>query len=224
MKRDLLYRGYHFPPQTIWHAVGLYARLTLSLRDVVELLAQRGIIVSYETVRRWCLMFGAKYARRLRRQRPTQSERWYLDEVFVSIGGQRCYLWRPVAQDGDVIDVLLQKRRNARAAKRIFRKLSKGQQTVPNGIVTDKLDSYRVAHRELNPTVPHNTNQYTSNLCKASHRATLEKEPQMKQFQSVATARRFLGLHGIVRNLINWGRHAMSAATYRHFRTNSFNA
>jgi putative transposase len=176
MKQDSLYRGYHFPPQIISHAVWLYARFTLTLRDVEELLAQRGIIVSYETVRRWCLKFGPEYARRLRRQRPTQGDHWYLDEVFVSIGGQRYYLWRAVDQDGDVIDIPLQKRRNGVAAKRFLRKLLKGQQTVPNGIVTDKLGSYRVAHRELILTVPHNTNQYANNLCEASHRATREKE------------------------------------------------
>jgi putative transposase len=224
MKRDLLYRGCHFPPQIISHAVWLYVRFTLSLRDVEELLAQRGINVSYETIRRWCLKFGPQYARRLRRQRPTQGDHWYLDEVFMSIGGQRYYLWRAVDQDGDVIDILLQKRRNGLAAKRFFRKFLKGQQAVPNGIVTDKLGSYRVAHRELIPTVPHNTNQYANNLCEASHRATREKERQMKRFRTVATAQRFLVLHGLVRNLVNWGRHAMSAATYRYFRTRSFNA
>jgi putative transposase len=224
MKRDLLYSGCHFPPEIISHAVWLYARFTLSLRDVEELLAQRGITVSYETVRRWCLKFGPEYARRLRRQRPNQGDHWYLDEVFMSIGGQRYYLWRAVDQDSDVIDVLLQKRRNARAAKRFFRKLLKDQQTVPNGIVTDKLGSYQVAHRELIPTVPHNTNQHANNLCEASHRATREKQRQMKRFRTASTAQRFLVLHSLVRNLINWGRHAMSAAIYRYFRTRSFDA
>jgi putative transposase len=203
--------------------VWLYVRFTLSLRDVEELLAQRGINVSYETIRRWWLKFGPEYARRLRRQRPTQGDRWYLDEVFMSIGGQRYYLWRAVDQDGDVIDVLLQKRRNGLAAKRFFRKLLKGQQAVPNGIVTDKLGSYRVAHREMIPTVPHDTTQYSNNLCQASHRATREKERQMKRFRTVATAQRFLVIHGLVRNLVNWGRHAMSAPTYRYFRARSFN-
>ena len=224
MKRDSLYSGCHFPPEIISHTVWLYVRFTLSLRDVEELLAQRGIIVSYETVRRWCLNFGLEYARRVRRQRPVQGDRWYHDEVFVSIGGQRYYLWRAVDQDGDVIDMLLQKRRNGVAAKRFFRKLLKGQKAVPSGIVTDKLGSYRVAHREMIPTVPHDTNQYSNNLCEASHRATREKERQMKRFRTVATAQRFSVLHARVRNLLNWGRHAMSASTYRYFRTSAFNA
>ena len=142
----------------------------------------------------------------------------------MSIGGQRYYLWRAVDQDGAVIDILLQRRRNSVAAKRFLRKLLKGQQAVPNGIVTDKLGSYRVAHRELIPTVPHDTNQYANNLCESSHRATREKERQIKRFRTVATAQRFLVLHGLVRNLANWGRHAMSAATYRYFRTRAFNA
>jgi putative transposase len=141
-----------------------------------------------------------------------------------SIGGKRYYLWRTIDQDGDGIDILLQKRRNGRAAKHFFRKLLKGQQAVLNGVVTDKLGSYRVAHRELVPTVPHNTNQYANNLCEASHRATREKERQMNRFRTVATAQRFSVLHGLVRNLVNWGRRAMSAATYRYFRTRSFNA
>ena len=206
------------------HAVWLYVRFTLSSRDVEELLAQRGINVSHETIRRWCLKFGPAYARRLHRQRPTQGNHWYLDEVFMSIGGQGYYLWRAVDQDGDVIDILRQKRRNGLAAKRFFRKLLKGQQAVPNGIVTDKLASYWVAHRELTPTVPRNTNQYANNLCEASHRATREKGRQMNRLRTVATAQRFLVLHGLVRNLINWGRRAMSAATYRYLCTRSFNA
>jgi putative transposase len=192
-------------------------RFTLSLRDVEELLAQRGITVSYETVRRWCLKFGSEYARGLRRQGPIQGDRWYLDEVFVSIGCHQYYLWRAVDQDVDVIDILLQKRRNGVAAKRFLRKLLKGQQAVPNGIVTDKLGSYRVAHRELVRTEPHDTSQYANNLCELSHRATRAKERQMKRFQTVAIAQRFLVLHGPVRNLINWGRHKMSAVTYSVF-------
>lgn len=113
MKSENSYRGCHFPAEIVSHAVWLYCRFTLSYRDVEELLAQRGIVVSYETIRRWCLRFGPRYARKLRRQRPQCGDIWHVDEVFVSIGGQRHYLWRAVDQDGDVIDILLQKRREA---------------------------------------------------------------------------------------------------------------
>lgn len=157
MKQNSLYRGYHFPPEVITRAVWLYARLTLSLRDVGELLAQRSINVSNGTVRRWCLKFGPERARRLRRQRPTQGDRLYLDEVFMLIGGQRYGLWRATDQHRNVIDILLHKRRNGLAAKRFFRKLLKGQQAVPNGIVTEKLGSYRVARHELISTTPQDT-------------------------------------------------------------------
>lgn len=203
MNRSTTYRGCHFPPEIISYAVWLYARFTLSYRDVEELLAQRDIQVSYESIRRWCIRFGPLYAQRLRRQAPTQGDVWLLDEVYVPIGGQRHYLWRAVDQNGDVIDILLQKRRNGAAAKRFFRKLLKSQGAVPNRLVTDKLGSYRVAHRELMPTVPHDTTQYSNNRCEASHRATREKERQMKRFRRAATAQRFLVLHGQVRNLMN---------------------
>ncbi|MGK0170214.1 MAG: putative transposase [Gammaproteobacteria bacterium] len=185
---------------------------------------QRGITVPYETVRRRCLKFRPEHARRLRRHCPIQGERWYLDEVFVSIGGLRCYLWRAVDQDRDVIDMVLRKRRNGVAAKRFLHKLLKGQQAVPNGMVTDKIRSYRVANRELIPTVPHDTSPYPNNLCEASHRAARKKQHPMKQFPTVSTTQRFLCLDSLVRNFVNWRRHAINAATYRHLRTNSFNA
>ncbi|MGK0173031.1 MAG: putative transposase, partial [Gammaproteobacteria bacterium] len=125
---------------------------------------------------------------------------------------------------GDVIDILLQRRRNGRAARHFFRKLIKGQHRSPNRLVTDELASYRVAHVEEMPGVPHDTTQYANNLCEAFHRPTHKKERQMKRFPTVATARKFLSLHGLVRNLVNWGRHAMSEATYRSFRTSAFSA
>lgn len=221
-KSDKLYRGFSFPGEIIAHSVWLYSRFCLSYRDIEELLAQRGISVSYESVRRWCLRFGPHYARNLRKQCPRNGDTWLLDEVFVSIGGQRHYLWRAIDQDGDVIDILLQKRRNADAAKRFFRKLLKGQQRSPNRLVTDKLGSYRVAHREEMPSVPHDTTKYSNNLAESSHRSTREQECQMKHFRRVANAQRFLVLHGLVRNLVNWRRHAIAAATYRMLRARSF--
>ena len=125
------YRGYRFPPEIISHAVWLYHRFCLSYRDVEDLLAQRGITVSYEAIRLWCLKFGPEYARALKRRQGRLGDTWHLDEVFVTIQGQRQYLWRAVDQDGDVLDILVQRRRDTRAAKRFFRKLLKGQGSPP---------------------------------------------------------------------------------------------
>ena len=149
-----IYRGFCFPPEVIAHAVFLYHRFSLSLRDVEDLLAQRGIAVSYETIRRWCRRFGPHYARNVRRQRPTAGDHWLLDEVFLQIQGRRQYLWRAIDQDGDSLDILMQRRRNGRAATRLVRKLLKQQQRSPNRFVTDKLGSYRVAHRAEIASVP----------------------------------------------------------------------
>ena len=131
------YRGYRYPPDIIRHAVWLYHRFTQSFRDVEDLLVERGVVVSYESVRQWCGKFGSDYARRIRKSRRTLGDRWYLDEVTVSIQGQHRYLWRAVDQDGDVLDILLQKRKDKRAAKRFFRKLLKGQRQLPFDITTE---------------------------------------------------------------------------------------
>ncbi len=149
------YKGYRFPPEIISHAVWLYFRFSLSFRDVEELLAQRGIVVTYETVRRWCLTFGQSYANELRRRRPRCGDKWHLDEVYLKINGKTHYLWRTVDQDGNVLDILVQSRRNKKAAKRFFRKLLKGLQYVPRVIITDKLKSYSAAKREILPGVEH---------------------------------------------------------------------
>ena len=141
------YHGYRFPPEIISHAVWLYHRFCLSFRDAEDLLAQRGITVTYETIRHWCQTFGPDYARRLRRRRGWMGDTWYLDELFVNIQGRRQYLWRAVDQDGDVIDILVQSRRDRGAATRLFRKLLKAQGRVPLRLITDKLLSYRAAHR-----------------------------------------------------------------------------
>ena len=148
------YLRHRFPPDIISHAVWLYHRYCLSFRDVEDLLAERGIIVSYETIRQWCEKFGPDYARRLKRRQGCLGDTWFLDEVFVTINGQRQYLWRAVDQDGDLIDILVQPRRDGRAAWRFFRKLLKGQRQEPSRLVTDKLGSYRVAPRTSCPWFP----------------------------------------------------------------------
>ena len=157
------YHGYRFPPEIISHAVWLYHRFCLSLRDVEDLLAQRGVAVSYETIRQWCQTFGLDYARKLRRRRGRMGDTWYLDEVFVAINGRRQYLWRAVDQDGDVIDILVQSRRDRHAARRFFRKLLTDQGLAPRRLVTDRLRSYAAAHRTVMPSVVHSTRQYENN-------------------------------------------------------------
>ena len=144
--RSPLYHGYRFPPEIISHAVWLYHRFCLSFRDVEDLLAQRGVTVSYETIRQWCQTFGLDYARKLRRRRGRMGDSWYLDELFVTMQGRRHYLWRAVDQDGDVIDILVQSRRDRRAAARFFRKLLKGQGRGPRRLTTPAL-TYAVTRR-----------------------------------------------------------------------------
>ena len=151
---ELSYHGYRFPPEIISHAVWLYHRFCLTFRDVEDLLAQRGITVSYETIRQWCQTFGPDYAWRLRHRRRRLGDTWYLDELFLTIQGRRQNLWRAVDQDGDVLDILVQARRNRPAAARFFRKLLKGQGCAPRRLVTDKLLSYRAAHRTVMPCRP----------------------------------------------------------------------
>jgi putative transposase len=216
------YRRHRFPPEIISHAVWLYHRFCLSFRDVEDLLAERGIIVSYETIRQWCRKFGPEYARRLRHRQGRLGDAWHLDELFVNIGGRRHYLWRAIDQDGDVIDILVQRHRSACAAKRFFRKLLKGQGSEPRWLITDKLRSYRAAHRSVMPSVEHVTARYANNRAEVSHQPTRQRERQMRKFKSAAQAQRFLSVHGVVRNLFSLGRHRLRAADYRTLRRRAF--
>ena len=216
------YHGYRFPREIISHGVWLYYRFSLSLRDVEELLAKRGITVTHETIRQWCRKFGPQYARKLYRRQGRLGDMWHLDEVFVKIRGERHYLWRAVDQDGDVIDILVQRYRNARAARRFFRKLLKGQGSTPWKLVTDKLRSYGAAHRNIMPSVDHNTARYANNLAEVSHQPTRQRERQMRGFKSAGQAQRFLSVHGVIRNLFNLGRHQLSSANFRLLRERSF--
>src|SRR6266849_4551274 len=216
------YHRYRFPPQIISHAVWLYHRFCLSFRDAEDLLAERGITVSYETIRQWCLTFGPEYARMLRRRRSRLGDTCYLDELVVTIQGRQQYLWRAVDQDGDVIDLLVQSRRDCRAAKRFFRKLLKGQGCAPRRLVTDKLRSYSAAHRAVMPSVVHSTRRYENNRAEVSHQPIRQRERQMRRFKSAAQAQRFLSVHGIVCNLFRVGRHLLRAAHHRMLRTRSF--
>ena len=216
------YHGYRFPPEIISHAVWLYHRFCLSFRDAEDLLAQRGVTVTYETIRHWCQTFGPAYARRLRHRRGRLGDTWYLDELFVNIQGRRQYLWRAVDQDGDVIDILVQSRRDRQAAARFFRKLLKGQGRGPRRLITDKLGSYGAAHRTVMPAVVHSTRQYENNRAEVSHQPTRQRERQMRRFTSVGHAQRFLSVHGLGQNLFRVGRHLLRAVHHRLLRTRSF--
>ena len=216
------YPGYRFPSEIISHAVWLYHRFGRSFRDTEDLLAQRGVTVTHETIRRWCQTFGPQYARALRRRRGRMGDTWYLDELFVTIQGRRQYLWRAVDEDGDVIDILVQSRRNRRAAERFFRKLLKSQGQEPRRLITDKLRSYSAALRTVMPSVVHCTDQYANNRAEVSHQPTRQRERQMRGFKSAAHAQRFLSVHGSVQNLFRVGRHLLRAVHQRLLRTRSF--
>ena len=220
--RHLPYRRHRFPPEVISHAVWLYYRFALSFRDVEDLLAKRGVTATYETIRQRCGKFGRGYARRLRRRQGALGDTWHLDEVFVSIGGRRQYLWRAVDQEGDVLDILVQPRRDARAAKRFFRRLLKRQGTEPRLLVTDKLGSYGSARRAVMPSVRHDTRQYANNRAEVSHQPTRQRERQMRRFKSPRQAQRFLSIHGVIQNLFRIGRHLLRAVHHREFRQRAF--
>jgi putative transposase len=223
MKRtESLYKRHRFPPEIIQYAVWLYYRFNLSSRDIEDLLAERGIAVSYESIRLWCIKFGSKYAKRLRRRHRGYGDSFFIDEVFVKIRGKQHYLWRAVDQDGEVVDVFLQKRRDAKAAKRFFKRLLKNHKGDPRKIVTDKLRSYGVAHRELIPDTIHDTSQYANNRAELSHQPTRVRERGMRRFKSMQQAQRFLSTHAAVYNLFNLGRHLISAKHYRFFRQRAF--
>jgi putative transposase len=212
------YKRHRFPPDIIRYAVWLYFRLNLSHRDIEDLLAERGITVSREAIRLWCIKFGALYARRLKRKHRGYGDTFFIDEVFVKINGKQHYLWRAVDQDGEVVDVHLQIKRDGAVAKRFFKRLLRSHGNEPRKIVTDKLRSYGVAHRELMPDAIHDTTQYANNRAEQSHEPTRVRERVMRRFKSVGQAQRFLGAHAAVSNLFNLGRHLVGADHYRNLR------
>ena len=219
---NIAYHGYRFPPEIISHAVWLYHRFCLSFRDVEDLLAERGIVVSYETIRSWCKKFGPVYARSLKKRRGQLGDTWYMDEVFINIGGKQYCLWRAVDQDGDVLDILMQKRKDKRAAVRFFKKLMKGQSRSAREIVTDKLPSYEAARKMVMSTSMHCDERYANNRAEVSHEHTRTQERKMRRFKSQGQAQRFLSVHSQVHNLFRVGRHLLRAANYRTLRSRSF--
>jgi putative transposase len=209
------YKGFRFPPEILSHAVWLYFRFSLSFRDVEELMAQRGVVVTYETVRQWCLKFGQTYANELRRRRPRCGDKWHLDEIVLTIRGQKHFLWPAVDQDGNILDILVQRRRNKKAAKRFFRKLLKGLRYVPRVIIPDKLKSYGAAKREILPGIEHRQHKRLNNRAENSHQPTRLREKKMRRFQSVQQAQRFLSAFGPIYEHFKPRRHRLKAQDYR---------
>ncbi|MFE2698488.1 IS6 family transposase [Streptomyces mirabilis] len=209
------YKGHRYPVEVISHGVWLYHRFPLSFREVEELMLERGVTVSYETVRRWCVKFGQQHANALRRRQPRPGDKWHLDEVFIKVNGKQKYLWRAVDQEGNVLDVLVQNRRDKAAARRFFRRLMKKTGAVPRVVVTDRLRSYGAAHREVMPCVQHRQSKYLNNRTENSHQPTRQRERAMKGFRSVGGAQRLLSAFSGISPHFRPRRHQMTAHNYR---------
>jgi putative transposase len=210
-----LYRRHRFPSQIISHCVWLYFRFNLSYRDIEEMMRAHGVTLTYETIRHWWLKFGQTFASGLRRRHTRPGDRWHLDEVFIKIGGRTHYLWRAVDQDGDVLNILVQRRRDQKAAQKFLRKLLKGLRYVPRVIITDKLMSYSAARAEIMPGVEHLQDKGANNRVENSHQPTRLREKLMRRFKSAGQAQRFLSAFGIISSHFRVGRHLDSAGGYR---------
>lgn len=222
MKPDPLYFRHRFPVEIISYAVWLYYRFSLSFRDVEELMAQRGVVVTYETIRIWAEKFGRAYAKRLRYRAGSAGDQRFLDEMFVKMNGKGLILWRAVDQDGEVLDILVQSRRNSKAAKRFFKKLLKGQGTVPRLVTTDKLKSYAAAKQKLMPSVEHRQDKGLNNRAENSHQPTRQRERSMRRFKSAKHAQRFLTIFGVIGSFFRVGRHLLKATHYRELMQRRF--
>lgn len=209
-----LYKRHRFPTEIISHCVWLYYRFGLSFRAVEELLFERGVNLSYETVRRWCLKFGSEYARRLKCRQAQLGNKWHLDEVFLNIGGERRYLWRAVDQHGNTLDILVTRARDKRSAKRFLRKLLRSHPK-PRVVVTDKLCSYGAALKELLPYTEHRQSRYLNNRAENSHQRTRRREQAIQRFKSPCHAQRFLSAFEPINTHFRLPRHLLKAPDYR---------
>jgi putative transposase len=199
--RPISFKRHRFPPEIIRHAIWLYARFTLSFRDVEELLAERGIDASYETVRRWFLKFGPSIAANIRRSRPRPSDHWHLDEMVISIRGGKYWLWRAVDNEGEVLDFLVQRRRDAQAAKKLMVKLLKKHGFAPSRVVTDRLRSYPAAFRAIGLTAEHDRGLRANNRAENSHQPIRRRERKQQRFKSPGSVQRFLAIHAATFNV-----------------------
>jgi transposase-like protein len=222
--KTISYARHRFPPEVIRHAIWLYPRFTLSYRDVEDMLAERGLAVSNETIRRWVLKFGPMVAQNLRRGRGATRDRWHLDEMVVSIAGRHLYMWRAVDSEGEVLDMLVQPRRDKAAALKLFKKLLKRQGFVPRIMVTDKLGSYRAALQVLGFSGQHERGLRANNRAENSHQPVRRRERKMQSFKSAGSAQRFVSVHAAVYNVFNVQRHLISRAIFHRFRATAHHA
>lgn len=223
LAEPISYKGYRFPPDVISYAVWLYYRFPLSLRMVEEMLATRGIGVTYETVRSWAARFGLSIAKRIRSRAPGRGDKWHLDEVVVTIQGEKFWLWRAVDQEGFVLDVLVQSRRDKRAAERLMRKLLK-RHGCPRVMVTDKLRSYAAANDALGLGIAHRQHKGLNNRAENSHQPTRVREKVMRRFKSAGHLQRFASVFGTVANLFMGCRYNRSAQMKREARAQAHEA
>jgi transposase-like protein len=222
--RPISFKRHRFPPDVMRHSIWLYARFRLSYRDIEEMLAERGLDVSYETIRRWFLKFGTSIAANLRTVRPTPSDHWHLDEMVIAIRGERYWLWRAIDNEGEVLDFLVQRRRDTRAAMRLLRKPLRRQGFTPTRIVTDKLRSYRSALRRVGLAAIHDQGLNANNRAETSHQPVRRRERQQQRFKSPGSAQRFLSIQSATYNAFYHQRHLVRRPMLKMLRVGSFAA